>query len=325
MVTHNLGIEIRHLRYFVAAAEHGSFRKAAGVIGVQESAISRRIRDLEDRLGASLFHRHNGGVHLTVAGRRFLQRARQIIRNLGEGAKIVDAVGRVKDGHLRIGIFSSLSSGFLQELLKSFHEQHEGVELQVLDGNPAEHVAAIRQLRLDIAFLTGTREWPQCEADHLWNERVFVVLPDSHALAGKDEVSWHEIVHEKFIVMDSAPGQEIHDYLVKNVGSLGHHPRIESQFVGRDSLLTMVGLGTGLTVTSEATTATQIPGICDRPIIGEILPFNGVWSPKNDNPALRRFISIARMQSKRQVMMPMNRPYPPPTGDGLSQSRDRFQ
>lgn len=55
-------IELRHLRYFIAAAEHGSFRKAGVALHVQESAVSRRIRDIEDRLGASLFQRHNGGV-----------------------------------------------------------------------------------------------------------------------------------------------------------------------------------------------------------------------------------------------------------------------
>ncbi len=227
-------MNVRQLRYFVAALEFGSFRKAGAALGVQESSVSRRIRDLEDNLGSALFHRHSGGVLPTIAGQRLLPRARKVLRYVSEGAEIVDAVGRVKDGHLRIGVFSSLASGFLQELLRSFHEQYEGVQLQVLDGNPAEHVAAIRQFRLDIAFLTGTQEWPQCEADHLWDERVFVVLPESHALAGKDEVSWHEIVHEKFIVMEAAPGQEIHDYLVKHVGSLGHHPRIEPQFVGRD-------------------------------------------------------------------------------------------
>jgi len=263
---------------------------------------------MEDQLGSAVFHRHSGGVCLTLAGQRLLSRARKVLRYVGEGVEIVDAVGRVKEGHLRIGIFSSLSSGFLQELLKSFREQHEGVQLQILDGNPAEHVAAIRKFRLDIAFLTGTQEWPQCEANHLWDERVFVVLPDSHALADKDEVSWHEIVDEKFIVMDAPPGQEVYDYLVKNVGNLGHHPRIESQFVGRDNLLTLVALGNGLTVTSEATTATRMPGICYRPIVGEVLPFNGVWSPKNDNPALRRFISMAKVQSRCQPAMPMKEP-----------------
>lgn len=53
----DLDIELRHLRYFVAAAEQGSFRKAGKVLGVQKSAISRRIRDLEDRIGVTLFHR----------------------------------------------------------------------------------------------------------------------------------------------------------------------------------------------------------------------------------------------------------------------------
>lgn len=52
-------IELRHLRYFVAAAEHGSFRKAGGALEVKESSISRSVRDLEDEIGVSLFIRHS--------------------------------------------------------------------------------------------------------------------------------------------------------------------------------------------------------------------------------------------------------------------------
>ncbi|WP_394113062.1 LysR family transcriptional regulator [Xanthobacter wiegelii] len=68
-------IEIRHLRYFIAATDAGSFRKAAAALGVQESSVSRRIRDVEDQIGASLFVRHSGGINLTMAGQRFLHRA----------------------------------------------------------------------------------------------------------------------------------------------------------------------------------------------------------------------------------------------------------
>lgn len=66
----NIAEELRlcHLRYFVAAANHGSFRRASAALDIQESMISRAVRYLEDRLGASLSHRHNGGVALTVAG-----------------------------------------------------------------------------------------------------------------------------------------------------------------------------------------------------------------------------------------------------------------
>jgi hypothetical protein len=106
-------------------------------------------------------------------------------------------------------------------------------------------------------------------------------------------------VGETFIVSDAPPGQEIHDYLVQRVADLGRHPKIQSQFVGRDNLLTLVTIGSGLTITSEATIATQIPGICYRPILGESLPFSGVWSPKNDNPALRRFVSMAKVMARR--------------------------
>ena len=106
-------MNFRHLRYFIAASEHGSFRKASAALGVQESTISRRVRDMEDGLGSALFHRHSGGVCLTVAGQRLLSRARKVLRYVNEGAEIVDAVGRAKEGHLRIGIFSSLASGFL--------------------------------------------------------------------------------------------------------------------------------------------------------------------------------------------------------------------
>ena len=294
------GIELRHLRYFVAAAEHGSFRKAGAAVGVGESAISRRIRDLEDDLGAALFHRHSGGVSLTFAGKQFLRRARQIIRNLGEGAQDVAALGRSEGGSVRIGIFSSIASGFLTELLRDYGQRHERVGVELIDGNPDEHVAAIRQFSLDVAFLTGMREWQDCDRVHLWTERVFTVLPDDHPLAAREELAWHDLADEPFIVSEAAPGQEIHDHLVRELAGLGRHPEIRVQAVGRDNLLPLVSIGRCLTLVSEAMTVARFPGIAYRPITGEMLPFSAVWSPRNDNPALRRLLSMAKAQAKKE-------------------------
>ena len=75
MAHRSCSIELRHLRYFIAAADHGSFRKAGVALQITESAISRRIRDLEDGIGVSLFTRHNGGVRVTAAGRQLLTTA----------------------------------------------------------------------------------------------------------------------------------------------------------------------------------------------------------------------------------------------------------
>ncbi len=88
-------IKLHHLRYFVTAAEYGSFRQAGRALGIQESTISRRIRDLEDQLGASLFHRNASGVRLTIAGQKYLPQARTALQHIHAGAHDVAKRSRV--------------------------------------------------------------------------------------------------------------------------------------------------------------------------------------------------------------------------------------
>lgn len=289
--------EFRRLRYFVAAAGHGAFRRAAAALCVQESTISRAIRDLEDELGASLFHRHIGGVSLTVAGEHFLEKTQKALQLIDEGSKNVAAIGRSDTGRINIGVFSSLASGFLLELLQDYKNNHSGVRIDLVDGDPTEHAATIRKFRIDIAFVAGTRVWTDCECECLWSEKVFVVLPEGHTLAGKRNIAWRDLEEECFVVSEAPPGPEIHDYLVQKLADLGHHPCIQRCKLGRHNLLSLVALGYGLTITSEATTALSIPGIVYRSITGEVVPFSAVWSPRNDNPALRRLLSMARTMS----------------------------
>ena len=287
-------VQVRHIQYVIAAADQGSFRRAAAALGVQESAISRRIRELEERLGTAFFIRTPNGVTLTNAGKQFVQRGRKALTEIGLARAEAAAIGRGEDGHIRIGIFSSLASGFLSDLIDAFGAQHPAVKLTFIDGNPADHIAAIRKHHLDVAFITGCADWPGCEGRQLWTERIFVVLPAGHRLCGDGEVQFEELAGESFIVSESAPGEEIHDYLVKRLADLGRHPEIHHQAVSRDNLMRLVALRRGLTVTSEATTAAHFPGVVFRPIAGEVLPFCGVWSPNNENPALHRLLGLAK-------------------------------
>ena len=294
-------IELRHLRYVVAAAERTSFRKAAQALGVQQSAVSRRIRDLEDEIGVALFIRHHGGVHLTQAGQRFLVRARRALIQVGDAAYDAASFGRGEQGMVRIGIFSSLASGFLAELLRVYVTAHPTVHLDFVEHGPGEHIAAIQRHQLDIAFLTGEPNAEGCDRLHLWNERVFIVVPVDHDLTINSELSWKDVNHLNFIVSETDPGPEIYDYLVKHLGDLGHHPSIERYRVGRDNLMQLVALGRGLTVIHEAAGATRFPGVEYRPLSDEILPFCAIWSPQNDNPAFRRMLSLARSMSNTTI------------------------
>lgn len=292
-------IELRHLRYVVAAAESGSFRGAAKATGVQESAISRRIRDLEDEIGVALFIRHHGGVDLTHAGKGFLVCARKAISQISDAAMDAGSFGRGDAGVVRIGIFSSLASGFLADLLRAYVNVNPGVRPDLVEGGPNAHIAAIQRRQTDVAFLTGEPVADGCDRAHLWDERVYVALPSDHELALRHEISWDDLRDRHFIVSEADPGPEICDYLVKHLAELGHHPSVERHGVGRDNLMHLVAIGQGITLTSEATTGSLFPGVVYRPLAGEILPFCAIWSPQNDNPALRRLLSLARDMSKR--------------------------
>ncbi|MEH3046644.1 LysR family transcriptional regulator [Sphingomonas adhaesiva] len=317
-------IELRHLRYFLAAAEYGSFRKASSALAVQESSVSRRIRDLEGHLGTSLFRRHNGGVALTPAGQGFLRETRTALEHLGDGVTGVSAIGKSESGNLRVGLFSSLASGFLSTLFRAFDADRAGVRIDFSDGHPSEHIAAVRMRHLDIAFITGTTEHARCETAHLWSEQVFAVLPASHPLAAQPSLVWRQLVGQTFITSEQSPNNEVHDVLIRRLSDLGQHPEVHRQHVGRDTLMSLVAIGLGLTLTSEAATSTSFDGVVYRPIAGETISFCGVWLPQNDNPALRRLLSMARARSV--IDQPVRPPSAPITWQslgGLSQIRDR--
>lgn len=105
-----------------------------------------------------------------------------------------------------------------------------------------------------------------------------------------------------------------------------YHPQIRVHHIGRENLLPLVALNRGLTVVSEAMTAALFPGVAYRPIIGEVLPFSAVWSLKNDNPALRQLLDLARSMSSLRDADVVTRPVSQiDVSAGPSQSRDRLQ
>jgi DNA-binding transcriptional LysR family regulator len=295
-------IALQYLRFVLLAAEKRSFRQAAAELGVWESTISRGIRDLEDEIGVSLFIRSPTGVKLTHAGGTFLSHARAAIRHIEYGLKDASAAGRGEVGWIKIGIFSSLSSGFLSDLLQAYQTENPEIGLDFVEGGPVEHVAAIQHHQMDIAFLAEEIVAHGCETAHLWEEKVCLALPLNHTLAGKEEVGWDDLHDEHFIVSEMHPGPEFHDCLITHLALPGHHPSVGRYGVGRDNLMKLVALGRGLTLTTEATTGTTFPGICYKPIEGEKLRFRAIWASHNDNPAFRRLLSMARTLSRRSSL-----------------------
>lgn len=290
-------IVIGDIRYFVAASEHGSFRQAAAALGVNQSAVSRRIRDLEDEIGASLFIRQSKGVELTLAGQRFLDHSREALNQIGAGAEVVSAIGRGEIGRISVGLSSPISH-FLSRLIRTFGARHDGVRITFAEGDIDMQLMAISQLRMDVAFVPNIEEWQGCDTAPLWSERLFLALPERHHLSGKSELQWSDLERNALLVSEQGPFSGKHERLVRLKSEFGNRLEIQEHKVSPQSLLPLVALGLGVTLVCETRAKASFPELVFRPIVGERISFGAAWSPRNDNPALRRFLSAARMLSR---------------------------
>jgi DNA-binding transcriptional LysR family regulator len=299
-------IDLVSITQALVVAECLSFHRAAKVLGKEPSTVARRVRALEDVLGVSLFERTSAGVRPTTAGARFFEQARVVLRQLDDAVQAAGAAGRGVIGHVKIGILSSMAAGFLREVIRAYRARHAKVDMHILEGASREQIALVRESRLDVAFVLGAHDLPNCEVAQLWTEQIFVALPQGHALCDCDEIRWESLRNEKVILCQSELGGAIHDRLITRLAQLGYSPWIERIDVGREALMNLVALGLGVSFTSEATVATQFPEVTFRPIADDAarIPFSAVWLPTNDNPAFRRFMSLARDMSKKWEKRP---------------------
>jgi DNA-binding transcriptional LysR family regulator len=250
-------IDLVSITQALLVAECLSFRRAARVLGTPQSAISRRIRALEDVLGVSLFERTPAGVRPTTTGAQFFEQARVGLRQFDDAVQAAGAAGRGTIGRLDIGILSSMAAGFLREVIRTFHAGHVDVALHIVEGASREQVALVREGRLDVAFVLGALDLPNCNVTQLWTERIFVALPQGHLLCDCDEITWESLRDEKVILCQSESGGAIHDRLITRLAQLGYSPCVERLDVGREALMHLVALGLGVSFTSEATVATE--------------------------------------------------------------------
>jgi DNA-binding transcriptional LysR family regulator len=128
-------VELRDMKWAIVASQHRSLRQAAQTLNIRQSTLSRRLRDMEHRLGADLFERTNGGTRPTVAGLDFLAAARRILSETETALHNLKARSRGENGRLTIGVYASPSTGNMYANLVEHHRRFPDVEVHTFDGS----------------------------------------------------------------------------------------------------------------------------------------------------------------------------------------------
>lgn len=294
-------LQIQDLEVLLAVAETGSFRKAASRFDVQQSAVSRRIRKVEEILGVSLFERGPSGASLTLAGSSFAGDARGVVRDLKIAATGAEAKAIADAGRLRIGLLASLSQGALREVMSAFLRDHRSVELRLMEAERSELLAALSHREIDLIVAAGEPDTDFGDSMIVSREAVYLALNVNHPLASCERIEWSEAQDLVFLVSAREPGPEIEDYIVRKVSDLNHRATLQRHRLDREGIMNLVSLGLGVSVVASHCRGINYPNVVFVPIGNpdETIPFSITWRPENDNPALRRFLSLARIEAKR--------------------------
>lgn len=244
-------MELRHLRYFVMAAEEGNVSRAAARLNVSQPAVSRQIRDLEEELGVSLFERNPSGLRLTEAGETALVHAGSVLRAAGvlEESMRAFAIGGSKVS-LRVGYLPTALPRFLAEGMRRFHARHPEVCVQIYEMTPSEQERALRGGEIDVGLIGEPS--PELKREYLattiHRTPVVAVVPDDHPLAGRKSIELAELEGDPFLSLDERefPGRP--DMLDVLFSRAGISPEIAIRAKGLSELLGLVGSGAGVGV-----------------------------------------------------------------------------
>lgn len=154
---------------FEAAARLGSFQAAAEALHLTPSAISHRIRQLEEHLGQDLFERRHRTIVLTAAGRRYLAVVRDALLRIDEASALLRAPQRER---LRISVAPALGSKWLVSRVAEYQAAHPAIEFSLAT---ATGLGPLLNGEADIGLRYGEEEWPGLLAWKLFEERVFPV------------------------------------------------------------------------------------------------------------------------------------------------------
>jgi LysR family transcriptional regulator, nitrogen assimilation regulatory protein len=178
-------MELRQLRYFIAIADSGAFSKAAERVFVAQSALSHQIAQLEDELGASLFHRSRRGVELTDAGSRFLPHAVSILRQADDAVASVRSGADTPTGKVVFGIPHSASNALALPLLRAVREQLPQVQLELTEELTGNLSKQLRTGQINLAVLFDDGHLGEFACTPLLRERICLIEPAQPAAAGK--------------------------------------------------------------------------------------------------------------------------------------------
>jgi len=269
-----VGMELRHLRYFVVVAEEQNVTRAAERLHVSQPPLSRQIRDLEEELGVALFQRTAKSVALTEAGKIFLNEARAVLLQAEKAVQTVRAVASGERGQLRVGYAPSLTVELLPKALRSFESSRPGVRVTLHDLSTEECVQKLNARKLDVALTVrpSSSSMRGLAFDRLTTYPLCCAVAVTHPLAKKRSIALSRLRQERLMGYSQEDYPEYFDWIAEIFKPNPIDPRSMEEYDSATGLIAAVEAGRGVALVSTSMKCLTGPRVKLLPITPALPP-----------------------------------------------------
>ncbi len=241
-------MEFHQLRYFIATAEELSVTAAAKRLHLSQPALSRQILALEEELGVPLFQRIKKRIHLTDAGRFFLDRARQLLCDSETSIQQVREQFGDAQRTIRLGFLTIFLDDIVAPAVRALRKELPRAGVALFELSPKAQLDRLRDGELDLALLgnIGDEDRSRYMVRSLMRNPMAIVLPDDHRLAGRKQLALKELAGEPFVSLSDTifPGRR--QFLRGVCQTQDFDPKIVEESDSLPLLLAAVSSGAGV-------------------------------------------------------------------------------
>ncbi len=295
-------IELRHLRCFIFVAEELNFTRAAARLHIEQSPLSRIIKELESELAISLFERHARGVRLTWPGQVFFEEAKRIFTALEQARSNVQSAAAGYRGMLRIALSDCIVPQRLANLLANCRVEEPEVEIRLHEVPFTQQVHGLLNGLYDAGFARSDALQEGILSRAVWSDALVAMLPARHPLLVHREVPIKEVLRYPLILchptackghyqqMERLLQSAVTEAINLNVAEHAASPGVMAALVA-------AGYGVGLTSASQLASPSS-SDIITRPLAGPILHQTTYFlhAEGDRSPQLERFIDRTKRE-----------------------------
>lgn len=281
-------MELHQLRCFLAVVEEGGFNRATTRLHISQPALSYQIKQLEQELGATLFHRRPGGVSPTEAGRVLSGYAREVLESVSNARSAVQELAEGVTGEIRVGTANSVGIYFLPRVLWRMREKYPSVRPTVMYRHSNEIMEILYSNRLELGIVTNPRPDRRMNQETIIEERVSLYCGRSHPLWGRKELSPQELGGLQYISLSSKSptGQLIREYMAAL--GIDSEPVVSTDNVETVKKMAEFGLGVAF-----------LPDMVTGEALNQETPANDALWKISVGPPLRRRIAIVTWKNSQ--------------------------